>query len=1013
MIPVSSSIDPKQIFLDWRRPVVDLAAEYLLSQVKTDAVSWIDLSNLLVVVPTRNAGRRLREALALAVEKSGGGAGLLPPQLRVPEDFLSGENASNRVASSTAAQLAWIEQLKTIDLDDYEVLFPVKPPEQSFSWASKVASELAHARSALAEGGLLARDLPNGEKGDELPERERWLEIARLEGLVIEALDQADLQEPEAAKIITARSWQVPDDAEKIILMALPDPLQLAIDAVVAGVGKSAVELEVCIHAPASMAEAFDQWGRPQAEFWQRRILTGLKDDHIFLAADAEGQTQAVLNFLRSRRDQTRMGQHAVAVGSADSDVVPVLKQALLDAGVQVFDPDGEPFRKHSLYHFLDNFCKLLRDGRYQDFLELLRNPTWLDSLAKRFEAMPSLEVREGQDKSYFDPAGVLQAFDSLYERVLPGSLDEAMQALRRDRERDESYHRPLAGQWVVGDAVAGLLENFKKQSFAQAFGALLEEWLGGRQVRADEAEALLLPAVAERSCHLAEEMSQVLGGKTNFDPADLFDLILQSLASLRYYPGDRHASDLELQGWLELPWESADDLVISGFNDGLVPAAVVGDMFLPESARNLLALKSNEQRFARDLYLLESMLGWRLQGDHSVQVVVGKVTSTGDLLKPSRLLFQCVDEDLPQRALRLFAGDADASGAEKPVSAWNLSWKLQPPFDREYLLQHLPKTISATSFSGFLACPFRFILKRMLRMEEVNCKKMEMDARDFGNLCHRALEVLSAGSSLAEEASYDLVYQALVDSLHQQVKTFYGEQPSATILLQAEVASNRLQLAARHHVAALKDGWEVVATEKVFGKEDGGWLLAGMPVTGTIDRIEKNEAGCYRLIDYKTSSKASSAFEAHLQPLPRGKTEQDYPEWLTYELPENGKIYRWVNLQLPVYALWAEQHLAAEAGKGLVDCAYVNLPKALSEGGYDGWPGGMDSVLLRSARACAVGVIEQVQKGHFWPPADKVKYDDFKSLGFPNFIDSLDLDAFAKVFADADFLNEGKGEHQ
>ena len=74
--------------------MVELAVEYLLSQVEKEngGREWLDLSDLLVVVPTRNAGRRLREALAVA--SSDRSRGLLPPQVRVPEDFLRLEDGS-------------------------------------------------------------------------------------------------------------------------------------------------------------------------------------------------------------------------------------------------------------------------------------------------------------------------------------------------------------------------------------------------------------------------------------------------------------------------------------------------------------------------------------------------------------------------------------------------------------------------------------------------------------------------------------------------------------------------------------------------------------------------------------------------------------------------------------------------------------------------------------------------------------------------------------------------------
>ena len=279
----------------------------------------------------------------------------------------------------------------------------------------------------------------------------------------------------------------------------MPDPLSLAITAIEAGCCERQVEVEVCIHAPESVAEGFDDWGRPRAEFWQQRILQQPGDEMIQLAANPIGQKDSVLDFLRNRR---KPSQHAVAVGCADNDALSVVRRGLESVGVAVFDPEGEPFHRHGLYHFLASFANLLRDGRFRDFHEMLRNSAWLDSLGQQFD-----ESKKDRDSS-FDPVRVLEAFDSLYERVLPGSIEDARGAMRRDKERDDKHSRPLPGQWFAADKAAAMLNRFREQSFGEAAAGLLSDWLGKRQVHADEADAQLLTAVGERSRELAKEMA-------------------------------------------------------------------------------------------------------------------------------------------------------------------------------------------------------------------------------------------------------------------------------------------------------------------------------------------------------------------------------------------------------------------------------------------------------------------------------------------------------------------------
>ena len=47
----------------------------------------------------------------------------------------------------------------------------------------------------------------------------------------------------------------------------------------------------------------------------------------------------------------------------------------------------------------------------------------------------------------------------------------------------------------------------------------------------------------------------------------------------------------IELRGWLELPWDDAPALVVTGMNEGMVPASGGSDLFLPDTLRRRLKL--------------------------------------------------------------------------------------------------------------------------------------------------------------------------------------------------------------------------------------------------------------------------------------------------------------------------------------------------------------------------------------------------------------------------------------
>jgi len=72
-------------FLPWDKPLLPQAVAHL-------AAGWngagpLDLSRLLVIVPTRQSGRRLREALA--EHAAGRGQAALPPRIMTPDGLIA------------------------------------------------------------------------------------------------------------------------------------------------------------------------------------------------------------------------------------------------------------------------------------------------------------------------------------------------------------------------------------------------------------------------------------------------------------------------------------------------------------------------------------------------------------------------------------------------------------------------------------------------------------------------------------------------------------------------------------------------------------------------------------------------------------------------------------------------------------------------------------------------------------------------------------------------------------
>jgi ATP-dependent helicase/nuclease subunit B len=127
------------------------------------------------------------------------------------------------------------------------------------------------------------------------------------------------------------------------------------------------------------------------------------------------------------------------------------------------------------------------------------------------------------------------------------------------------------------------------------------------------------------------------------------------------------------------------------------------------------------------------------------------------------------------------------------------------------------------------------------------------------------------------------------------------------------------------------------------------------------------------RIIDYKTSDQEISPIAAHLANL-----RDDTPAFAQTDL--GGKAKRWTDLQLPLYhgLLQANGILTGET-----ELAYFNLPKAVMQTGLSIWQG-WTPALLDSATGCAEAIVERIRTGIFWPPAERVQYDNYETL-FPD----------------------------
>lgn len=930
----------ERVFLGWDAPVTAKGRDFLLPKQISGPV---DLEKDLIVVPTRQAGRRLRESLALYCAKQN--TALLSPHVVTPTFFLiSEENESTNVANQTEVAAVWADVLMRVDLSEYSNFFPTCTREQNFTWAMHTGEIIQQLRDTLVDGGYRIEDVYR-DFSNILEELERWEDMAKLEAAYLTRLEELGLQDP--CELVSERSEspKLPDKIERIIIAAVPDPTPRMLCALEHL--STLVSIVILIHAPESLADYFDGWGRPIAEKWNNtRIDIPDTERNIVLTSSPVLQSRKVMELMAE--EAGNLGPGDIAIGVPDTGVTTYLAAELTDMGMTTFNPAGKSAGEHTLYRLLDTFRALITEGTYAAFSTFLRHADVLNYL----EIKLNLSAR-----------WLLEELDNFQNQHLPLGMEDITCHFLHEPTVGRTERREFASMEKAVAFIQNQVNSFKNDDLDSAVRSLLQTIYEVRMVNPnnpDDEEFITVAQLVDSMLReLASETIDILGiGKKH-----ALDLLLQRLKA-QYYYLERKGAIIDLEGWLELPWNDAPFLIVTGMNDGFVPDGRLSDVFLPDSLRRQLGLRHDEDRLARDAYLMQGLIESR-QRNGRVCFMVNKTSSTGDTLKPSRLLFRCSDAELPQRARQLF-GDPDEKQDNYPPT---ISFLLESVPPADISIDKLDfKKLSVTKFKDYLRCPFRFYLKHVLGMEPLDDKKEEMDTLDFGAMVHEVLQKMAHSDEMWKYESDSKLGEFLCAEAENWVAERFGLSPSLQVKIQLNAAKQRLRAAARVQTDLVREGWEVVDSETKIEAE-----LAGMPISGKIDRIDRHrETGRIRILDYKTSDKAQSPDEAHL-----GSASRDVAGYMIVTI--NGKEKRWTDLQLPLYRMLLPEK---EIFKSPIELGYFNLPKAVRDTGVVIW-GKFCDEFMEAAGSCAESIIKDIRNRRFWPPVSKVQYDDFECL-FP-----------------------------
>ncbi len=908
--------------------------------LRAEAGASNDYNGILVLTPTAEAGRLLRENLA----KSGGAVGLtimMPDALFTP----------NTAAGDNETLYNWLKTLSSLERHEEALLFRGDAAgSRSIERLCALAAQLQDLRLTLARENFSFNTVIAG-IDDEFSAGSEWLQrwqlLAKLEMRYLRRF--TNRPDPAAAMLTAVKHPVLPRGTGKIIAaccMELPGAAAAALE------NCAADKVEIWIGAEADELEKFDRFGRPIPAAWENCMIDIDVASMVGCCSKPADQADKIVATLLEKDDKKNCPS---VIGIIDSDVAALfIDKCRRHIELPEFYLPGRRL-----------MCGLPFTGLFLQLLEL---------------AAPDPEF----------PVVAMLARNMFVRRFLSG---EDWNTVTAALDKTQNSHLPLTLNQLNKTAEAG----------CHNFVAVVTEWrrrlnaadnLAGElwNIFSDIALASENDEKLQDSFFELTSLREIVAESMELNPppkeaATLLKALLQSKQVS--IPGNLSGRS-EVAGFLELNWRPEKHLLIAGFNEESFNYPGGDDPFLPESLRKKLGLPGQENFFAADIVRFKA-----LNSAKCLKLLYGKSGGAGEVLKPSRLLLQCPDSELPRRAAMLFSGGALAeSRPELPAAATHY-----PPFLPE---KRLPDNkMDITGFKSYLGCPFQFYREKVLKCREIDDQALEMSPADFGNMLHEVMRRFGADPEINGSTDPAAIERFCLTELDRWLERSFRRGRLGIVELQKELAVGSLKAFAEQQAGLAAEGWRPVATEipaqfnwadfyraVTMSREDNEPWREKITVSGRIDRIDRlGNKNIWRVIDYKTAAKAVTANAAHLASTRAAAGfYRDDVSWPT-ECEDrcadaDGKFF-WCDLQLPLYVLILTyappDGLLIPAGQPMVSAAYFNLPIDFRATGLSEFSL-MNADPSLSALHCADAILRRIfVEQAFWPPKKTVgNFDNF-----------------------------------
>jgi ATP-dependent helicase/DNAse subunit B len=427
--------------------------------------------------------------------------------------------------------------------------------------------------------------------------------------------------------------------------------------------------------------------------------------------------------------------------------------------------------------------------------------------------------------------------------------------------------------------------------------------------------------------------------------------------------------------------------VALLGLSEGSFPVNEHPDPFLDEELRASLGLESRLQReqaglfyqavTRSDKYLLitrpylsddgekwEESAYWKavrlLFDKNAVQTVKPEALQPlADAASSQELLFTAVRaKDLPKKyavfnerweQLSRARNVIQARRAKKAVGPYEGAVGAALPLSGRDGLFPTNTVWSSSRLEAYSCCPLNFYVSHALKLEPRELPEPGLDVAQKGSIVHKILELtfkaqVESGNKAGLRADFDKACR----EVFEKAPLTFGFRPSP--LWDFEKEQLKAKLLETVETLAGEGEWTPEALEVKYGMDglpplkidlDGESIFA----RGVIDRVDVNNAGEYRVVDYKTGS-------AHMAPL---------------------DLYNGRKLQLPIYALAVRDALGlGEVVEGFYWRVLAAEPSSLKLSKFKAGDAAGTDVAVSVLKNHLGRIVHGIRAGNFSPAAPR-----------------------------------------